>query len=181
MQRALITSLFVTALLVGWFAPSLQTGDIAAKAGAAQNVELLETEAKEQRFAAAKRDAWSAGQALLRRSSDGHFYAKVAVNAQDYRFLVDTGASIVALTGDDATAMGLYWDESELRPIGRGASGTVHGVPTMIPRMELDGFEATNVEAAIIPHGLDVSLLGQSFLSRIDTVSISGDTMTLGD
>ena len=46
--------------------------------------------------------------------------------------------------------------------------------------MEVDGIEAQGVEAAIIPEGLDISLLGQSFLSKIENVQISGDEMRLG-
>ena len=76
--------------------------------------------------------------------------------------------------------LGLSWDDSALRPIGRGASGTVYGTPVVLQSLEVGGFEARNVEAAIIPEGLDVSLLGQSFLSKIDNVEISGDEMRLG-
>jgi aspartyl protease family protein len=46
--------------------------------------------------------------------------------------------------------------------------------------MDVGGFEARNVEAAIIPEGLGISLLGQSYLSRIDNVEISDDEMRLG-
>ena len=126
------------------------------------------------------KDTWGSGEAVLRREDDGHFYANVLVDGRDYRFLVDTGASIVALTGDDARGMGLDWDESRLRPVGRGASGDVHGVPTFIERLEVGGMEARNVEAVIIPEGLDVSLLGQSVLGKFPNVGINGDEMTLG-
>ena len=95
-------------------------------------------------------------------------------------FLVDTGASIIALTGADAEAIGLDWSEADVVPIGRGASGTVHGVPVRLERVELGGFEATDVEAAIVPQGLDVSLLGQSFLSKLHGVRIEGDRMIVG-
>jgi len=96
-------------------------------------------------------------------------------------FLVDTGASIVALIGEDAQTMGLYWDESSSQRIGRGASGAVYGVPTTISHMEMGRFEARNVQAAIIPEGLGVSLLGQSFLSRVSDVKIKGNEMRLGE
>jgi aspartyl protease family protein len=47
--------------------------------------------------------------------------------------------------------------------------------------MEMGGFEAHNAQVAIIPEGLGISLLGQSLLSRISNVSISGDEMRLGE
>jgi len=175
MRQASVISLLVCAGLVGWFAPNLstvtdghgQSGDGPALKGSKASDE-------------AKRDEqWLAGQTVLRRQPDGHFYAEGTVEGRQFHFLVDTGASIVALTGEDADAMGLFWEEASLRPIGRGASGIVHGVPVKIEQMEVGGFEARDVQAAIIPDGLDVSLLGQSFLSQIRNVEISGDEMKL--
>lgn len=124
--------------------------------------------------------SWNAGQTVLKREQDGHFYANVGAEGSQYRFLVDTGASIVALTGADADAMGLTWDENSIRQIGRGASGPVYGVPVTIPQLEVGGYEARQVEAAIVPEGLGISLLGQSFLTRIENVQIVGDEMRLG-
>ena len=66
------------------------------------------------------------------------------------------------------------------KPIGRGANGVVLGVGVRLERIEVEGIEARDVEAAIIPDGLDVSLLGQSFLSKIENVEISGNEMRLG-
>jgi len=54
------------------------------------------------------------------------------------------------------------------------------GVGVRLERIEVEGIEARDVEAAIIPEGLDVSLLGQSFLSKIENVEINGDEMRLG-
>lgn len=128
----------------------------------------------------ARSQGWSSDETVLERQPDGHFYAEASVDSRPCRFLVDTGASIVALTAEDADAMGLQWDESALTSIGRGASGPVYGIPIVIDRMELGGFEARGVQAAIVPEGLDVSLLGQSFLSQLRGVQIDGDRMTLG-
>lgn len=129
---------------------------------------------------AAASAGWSSDETVLERQSDGHFYAEASVDSRPCRFLVDTGASIVALTAEDADAMGLEWDDSDLQSIGRGASGPVYGIPIVLDRMELGGFEARNVQAAIVPAGLDISLLGQSFLSQLRGVQIDGDRMTLG-
>lgn len=124
---------------------------------------------------------WSGGEVALSRQSDGHFYANITVDSQDMRVLVDTGASIVALTGADARGLGIDWDPGQVRPIGRGASGDVYGVPVMLERIALEGIEASQVQAVIVPEGLDVTLLGQSFLSQIDKVEISGNKMILTD
>lgn len=119
------------------------------------------------------------GAIRLSREADGHFYATPSIGGTRMNVLVDTGASFVALTGDDARAAGLYWSESDIRPVARGASGMVEGVPMTIDRIELDGTEIRDVEAAVIPEGLSVTLLGQSFLQRFAKVEIEGDTMVL--
>lgn len=117
----------------------------------------------------------------LMREGDGHFYATVEVGGSDYRMLVDTGATVVALTGEDARSMGLDWDPGALAPVARGAGGPVLAVPVTIDAIAIGDFEARNVRALIVPEGLAVSLLGQSFLGRVPNVAISGDRMTLSD
>lgn len=123
---------------------------------------------------------WYAGEHTLKREFDGHFYADAQIEGTSMRMLVDTGASVIALTGDDARAAGLDWDDSEVRNIGSGASGAVYGVPASLAEVEINGLTRTNVRAVIIPEGLDISLLGQSYLSQIGRVEIEGDTMLLG-
>ncbi len=123
---------------------------------------------------------WYAGEHALTREFDGHFYADAQIEGTSMRMLVDTGASVIALTGDDARAAGLDWDDSEVRNIGTGASGAVYGVPAILSEVEINGLTRSNVRAVIIPEGLDISLLGQSYLSQIGRVEIEGDTMVLG-
>ncbi|MCB2064195.1 MAG: TIGR02281 family clan AA aspartic protease [Novosphingobium sp.] len=180
MKAGSITTLFVSALLVGWLAPGLKTHDATQGADAAAPSELSEQSGADERLAVNRSEQWLDGQGVLRRQNDGHFYTDASVDGARVRLLVDTGASMVALTGEDAEAIGLSWDEADLRPIGRGASGPVNGVSVRLERIEVAGIEAQNVDAAIIPEGLDVSLLGQSFLSKLHNVSISGDEMRLG-
>ena len=65
--------------------------------------------------------------AAIARSADGHFYADLMVNGAPVHFLVDTGASVVALTRDDAQKVGLQFSEGEFtrRPRRRpGQSGS---------------------------------------------------------
>ena len=122
---------------------------------------------------------WYSGDHVLERRSNGHFYALASVNGASANMLIDTGASVVALTREDAQAAGVHFDENDIRPIGRGANGPVYGVPTRLREVTLGGLSVRNVEAVVVPDGLDVSLLGQSFLSQLGSVEINGDTMTL--
>jgi aspartyl protease family protein len=129
--------------------------------------------------AAASSD-WFAGGHTLTREGDGHFYASANIDGASVHMMVDTGASVIALTGDDASAIGLEWDEDEVRHIGSGASGAVYGVPVTLDSVEIGGLARHNVRAVILPEGLEVSLLGQSYLSQIGNVAIEDDAMVLG-
>jgi aspartyl protease family protein len=124
--------------------------------------------------------AWAAGSIDLARAADGHFYAETTVNSAPVRLLVDTGASVVALTAADARAAGLTWSAAEIEIVAQGASGPVAGVPVTLDRVVLGGHEARDVRAIIVPEGLAISLLGQSFLATIDPVRIERDRMVLG-
>jgi aspartyl protease family protein len=176
MQLRYIFALFVGAVLAGWMMPGglspKPLSDAPVTQAQAEPVTTRELEEEQQE---------SEGIALTRQP-DGHFYANAAVNASndegEVRFLVDTGASSIALTGADADALGLSWDESELQIVGRGVSGDVLGKPVILKSVQVGDITAYDVQAAIIPEGLDVSLLGQSFLSKVGNVNIQGNEMT---
>jgi len=159
-------------LLVGWFAPS---GPVAVEAPATSREEQAAAQLE-----MLQQDQWNAGEMVLPRADDGHFYADVVVDGGSANMMVDTGASIVALTAGDADAAGVQWSEDQVQPVARGASGTVYGVPVMLGRVQVGDLEAQQVEAIVVPEGLDVSLLGQSFLSKIQRVEIEQDRMLLG-
>ena len=157
---------------VGWLAPGAP--ETAAEEKAAQAPDSAD------RLDVLREDQWSAGETALQRAGDGHFYAEVTVGSDSTLMMVDTGASMIALTGEDAETLGVDWSEDAVRPVAKGASGTVYGVPVTLDHVELGSLEASEVEAVVVPDGLDVSLLGQSFLSRVRRVEIDGDTMLLG-
>ena len=121
-------------------------------------------------------EAGEAEETHLQREENGHFYAEAVIAGEPVLMLVDTGASTVALTTEDAARVGVDFSEEDFQPIGTGASGAVRGVRTTLDSVDVDGKEVPAVEAAVI-EGLEVSLLGQSYLSRLDSVSMSGDTM----
>ena len=112
----------------------------------------------------------------IRRAPDGHFYADAIVNGATIRFVVDTGASVVALTREDAQRAGLTFPAQRLRAIGAG--GEMDVMPVTLDRVTLGPVEARDVPA-VVGERLPMSLLGQSFLGRVGAVEIRGDTMTI--
>lgn len=114
----------------------------------------------------------------LKRKADGHFYVTAKVNGAATHFVVDTGATTVALTEEAARAAGFEFSASEFEPIGRTANGVARGKAITLRKVSIEGKDATEVDGVII-EGAEVSLLGQSYLSRISGVEMSGEYMIL--
>ena len=116
---------------------------------------------------------------VLEREGNGHFYTHAKVNDSGLvHFVVDTGASVVALTVDDARRLGIDVDPSEFTVVGEGASGAVRGKDVMLKSVEVDGKRVENVRGVVL-EGSRLSLLGQTYLSRMGEVEMSGDYMVL--
>jgi aspartyl protease family protein len=114
----------------------------------------------------------------LQRNGDGHFYADVQVNGSTLHMLVDTGATGIALSRDDARAAGLATSIGMNDVVGEGADGAVHGEYVKLDNVSLGGTSASGLEAVVL-NGGSQSLLGQEFLAKFDSVEIHGDTMVL--
>jgi aspartyl protease family protein len=114
----------------------------------------------------------------LKQRGNGHFFVHGMVNGQIVEFMVDTGADSVVLTVEDAERVGLPVDRSRWRVVGTGASGPVRGQFERLQSLEVEGRTATGLDA-MVAEGLEVSLLGQDFLSRLGSMTMSGDIMVL--
>ena len=115
----------------------------------------------------------------LQRAPDGHFYTDAQVNGTTIRFMVDTGASSVALSRADAQRIGLSFGSSDFTETGQGAGGKIALKPVILDRVTVGTMDATHVEGVIVDGDMGVSLLGQSWLKRVGTVEIRGDKMVL--
>lgn len=152
---------------VAMCAPSLPRGGAEAPA---------ERPDKRPAFAAPSQAGNGFASREFERSADGHFYAEAQVNGARIRFLVDTGASMVALTAADAQRAGIALPSERAR--AQGAGGELEVIPVTIERIAIGPLEARDVRGAVA-ETLTVSLLGQSFLAQVGTVEISGDRMVL--
>jgi aspartyl protease family protein len=106
--------------------------------------------------------------ASLRKEGDGHYWATARVNGVSIKFLVDTGATLVALNKRDARRIGLDTDNLKRTIDVRTAAGRVSAAGAEIREMEIDGVTVENVSAVVIDDGLEHSLLGMSFLNRLE-------------
>jgi aspartyl protease family protein len=115
----------------------------------------------------------------LTRESDGHFYVDALVNGAPVRFLVDTGASSVALTTEDAATVGIAFNDGDFNEVGRGVGGDVALKSVKLATLSVGDVELSDVDAVVTQSELPVSLLGQTWLSRVANVTIHGDKMVL--
>ena len=114
----------------------------------------------------------------IARDESGQFHLTAQVNGRDARFLVDTGADLVALTVEDARSLGVDFDPDAFEPIARSASGTARGARVQLDRLQLGDEEFHNVDAIVL-EGLETNLLGQSLLRQLGKVELRGDRMVI--
>ena len=119
----------------------------------------------------------SRGSVTLSADARGHFFADAAVNGVPVRFVVDTGATLVALPRRDADRLGLDY-RSGPRGTSRTANGPVPFYAVKLDALRVGGIDLHNVDAMVVDGGLDQALLGMSFLNRVQ-MQRDGSTMIL--
>ena len=118
------------------------------------------------------------GSATLRADSRGHFIAEGQINGAMVRMLVDTGASVIAIPGSDASRMGLSNFRNGTPGMISTANGVVPAYRVKLDTVKVGGIVVHQVDAVILERGLPGILLGMSFLNRTE-MQRNGDTMTL--
>jgi aspartyl protease family protein len=113
----------------------------------------------------------------LAADARGHFFADGSVDGGPVRFLVDTGASMVALPGSDANRLGIDYRKGP-RGIIQTAGGNVIAYRVTLDRVKVGGIELSNVDGVVLEQGLDIALLGMSFLNRVE-MQRDGQSMVL--
>ena len=122
--------------------------------------------------------AVSSGQSVtLAADPRGHFVSEGSINGHPMRFLVDTGATTIALPAADAIRLGINYRQGAVVRT-RTAGGEASAFRVTLASVRLGDIEVTNVEGIVIEDGLDIALLGMSFLNRLD-MRQEGRTMTL--
>jgi aspartyl protease family protein len=118
----------------------------------------------------------SSAEMVLQRSRDGHYYAEGEINGRQVKFLLDTGATQIALSRRLADSLGLSLGAAMTM---QTAAGPATGYPTRLARVRLGAIEMQDLGAVVAEGMSDESvLLGMNFLKRLELVQ-RGDQLTL--
>lgn len=142
----------------------------------AEDVALASVAAPE---AASVQSRWDR-EVRIAAARDQQFYVEANVNRSATRFLVDTGATYVALRDSDARAAGVYTAWTDYTYPVRTANGETKAAFVTLDEMEVGDIRIKDVKAFILPDDqLSINLLGMSFLSRLESVEARAGELVL--
>ena len=113
------------------------------------------------------------------KAADGHYWAEANIDGRAIRVLVDTGASVVALTRQDALRLGLKLTPNDFTRTVQTASGPARAAAVTLKSIAVAGAEVEDVQALVVEAGLAQSLLGMSYLGRLSGFEATPVALTL--
>jgi aspartyl protease family protein len=119
------------------------------------------------------------GETQVRRGADGHYWLRAEVNGHPANFLVDTGATLTAVSAETAEAAGLEPREAGLPVRMQTANGAVAADLTTIDELRFGNVVSRGLDAVIAPGLGPTNVIGMNLLSRLESVRLEGDTMVL--
>jgi len=114
-----------------------------------------------------------------RADSHGQYYVDAVVNGERLHLLVDTGASYVSLSPKDAALVGLSQNDLRFTMPVNTAHGVARAAPVVLRHIRLQQLELDDVAAVVMEQPMATSVLGMSFLSRLDGYSIRDGVLTI--
>ena len=120
-----------------------------------------------------------AGRIEVPRGPDGHYYLTVDINGTPVRFVVDTGATGMVLTQDDAQRVGLTDDDMIFYSEAMTANGTVRTAPVRLDDVAVGPFHDQGVRAFVNEGQMSKSLLGMEYLNRFARLEINNGRLIL--
>jgi len=110
----------------------------------------------------------------------GHFNVEGLVDGRRLDFMVDTGASVIALRETDASRLGIHPAERDYVARVNTANGSIAAAPVKLDRVEIGGITVRSVDALVLSdRALSGNLLGMSFLSRLRRVEMGNGRLVL--
>lgn len=113
------------------------------------------------------------------RAQDGHYYIDLKINGKAIEFVVDTGATSVVLTRDDARKAGISIDGLRFNSIANTANGKVRTARINLEDVALGEIKDQNIPAYVNDGEMFGSLLGMTYLSRFSKIEIAQDRLIL--
>lgn len=147
----------ILALAIGAVVPRLYMRDAAAPPAQAAVVQPVRAEPT------------AGGRTVtLQKGDNGHFQTEAVIDGRRMAFLVDTGASVIALRQRDAARLGVHPVPRDYTANVSTANGIIKAAPVELNRVEVGGLVVRNVAALVLPdEALAQNLLGMSFLSKV--------------
>ncbi|MGB9143612.1 MAG: TIGR02281 family clan AA aspartic protease [Aestuariivirga sp.] len=116
----------------------------------------------------------------LKAGQNGHFFVTAEINGRDVKVLVDTGASAVALSYEDAQNIGLHPGNLDFNIPVSTANGVTKAASVTLNKIEVDGVRVSDVQGMVLPEGvMRGSLLGMSFLSKLQSFKVEDGVLYL--
>jgi aspartyl protease family protein len=145
----------------------------------AANVQSISVPAADPAAQAASQAASPGAAMAIAKAADGHYWAEGLVNGSHIRFLVDTGATAVALTPADAERLGIDLSKLTYGYKITTAAGETRGAAVKLAEVNVAGAKIENVDALVIEKGLDASLLGMTYLGRLASFQATRSALIL--
>ena len=116
----------------------------------------------------------------LTASRNGHFFARAYINGRPIAVMVDTGATKIALTYEDAERLGLRPHGSDFTLTARTANGTARAAPVDLDNVRIGDVEVSDLRGTIAERGkLHVTLLGMEFIRKLERFELRGRELIL--
>lgn len=115
----------------------------------------------------------------IQMSEDGHFWARVTLNGVEKRMLVDSGATITAVSEASAKAIGIEASAAGFPVVINTANGSITARRARVERVSLGTLETTDLGVVVAPAFGDTDVLGMNFLSRLGSWRVEGRTLIL--
>jgi aspartyl protease family protein len=116
----------------------------------------------------------------LKAGQNGHFVVEAEINGRNVKVLVDTGASAVALSYEDAKDIGLHPGNLDYNIPVSTANGLVKAAGVSLDKVEIDGVRVSDVQGLVLPEGaMRGSLLGMSFLGKLQSFKVEDGVLYL--
>jgi aspartyl protease family protein len=115
----------------------------------------------------------------IRMGAEGHFFATVTLNGVRRRMLIDSGATVTAISTDTAAEAGLKPDLDPVPVVLQTANGAVAAKTATVPELRIGDIVARKLKVVVSPAFGDMDVIGMNFLSKLASWRVEGKTLIL--